>query len=220
LVQEITNGDLGSLWTRWRDSHESEARDALIRHYLPTVGVLSARLSRYVPESYRQDLYSFGLMGLMDAVDKFRPELGNRFETYGSRRIRGAMSDGMRTLRWLPRRAGQAASGVIEKVVPVDFQTATGPDGTRLEDSLPDPDWSAWDAIELACDHLEVGEALDLLPDRERFVIVERYYGRRSLADIGSDLGVTESRVCQLHRRALRMLEAILLESRALEPTA
>jgi RNA polymerase sigma factor (sigma-70 family) len=150
--------------------------------------MLSARLSRYVPESYRQDLYSFGLIGLMDAVDKFRPELGNRFETYGSRRIRGAMSDGMRTLRWIPHRAGQAASGVIEKVIPVDFQTATGPDGTRLEDSLPDPDWSAWDAIELASDHVEVGEALDLLPERERFVIVERYYGRRSLADIGSDL--------------------------------
>ena len=130
------------------------------------------------------------------------------------------MSDGMRTLRWLPRRAGQAASGVIEKVVPVDFQTATGPDVTRLEDSLPDPDWSAWDAIELACDHVEVGEALELLAERERFVIVKRYYGPRILADIGSDLGVTESRVCQLHRGAVRMLEAILLESRALEPTA
>ena len=220
MVQEVTDGDLGRLWARWRDSGEGEARDALIRHYLPTVDMLSASVSRYVPESYRQDLYSFGLIGLMDAVDKFQPELGNSFETYGSRRIRGAMSDGMRTLRWLPRRAGQAASAVIEKVVPVDFQTATGPDGTRLEDSLPNTEWSAWDAVELASDHVEVGRALDVLPDRERFVIVERYYGGRSLADIGRDLGVTESRVCQLHRRALRMLESILLESRALEPTA
>jgi hypothetical protein len=54
MVQEVADGDLGSLWARWREPREGEVRDALIRHYLPTVGMLSARLSRYVPESYRQ----------------------------------------------------------------------------------------------------------------------------------------------------------------------
>jgi RNA polymerase sigma factor FliA len=220
MGQELRDVDIVQLWARWRESNEGEVRDALIRHYLPTVEFLSARLSRHVPESYRPDLYSFGLIGLMDAVDKFRPELGNRFETYGSRRIRGAMSDGIRSLSWLPRRAGQAASRIIEKIVPVDFQTAETAMGTRLEDALPDLDSIDGDEIELASDHAEVLEALDALPERERFVIVEHYYGHRKLADIGNEMGVTESRVCQLHRRALRMLETILLERRALEAPA
>jgi RNA polymerase sigma factor for flagellar operon FliA len=220
MRQELTEGDIVHLWTRWCESHDGEARDALIRHYLPTVESLSARLSRHMPESHRQDIYSFGLIGLMDAMDKFQPELGNRFETYGSRRIRGAMSDGIRTLSWLPRRAGQAVSRVIEKIVPVDFQTAQTAIGTRLEDALPDPDSTEWDDIELASDHAEVVEALDALPERERFVIVEHYYLHRRLADIGNELGVTDSRVCQLHRRALRMLETILLEHRTLEAPA
>jgi RNA polymerase sigma factor FliA len=220
MGQELRDVDIVQLWARWRESQDGDARDALIRHYLPTVEFLSARLSRHVPDSYRQDLYSFGLIGLMDAVDKFRPELGNRFETYGSRRIRGAMSDGIRSLSWLPRRAGQAASRIIEKIVPVDFQTAENATGTRLEDTLPDSDSIQCDEIELESDHAEVLEALDELPDRERFVIVEHYFSHRRLADIGNEMGVTESRACQLHRRALRMLETILLERRALEAPA
>jgi RNA polymerase sigma factor for flagellar operon FliA len=177
------------------------------------VEFLAGRVSRTVPDAQRPDVYSFGLLGLLDAVDKFRPELGHRFETYGSRRIRGAMSDGIRSLQWLPRRANQAASRVIEKVVTIDFQTARTPVGVRLEDTLKDPDAQEVSAgLELAADHEEVLEAVELLPEREAFVVKAHYYQDRRLADIGAELGVTESRVCQLHRRALTMLRDILQE--------
>lgn len=203
----MTQSDIDELWLRWCKSADADVREQLICHYLPVVEFLAGRVARTVPDSHRQDIYSFGVLGLMDAVDKFRPEMGNRFETYGSRRIRGAMSDGIRSLNWLPRRASQAASRVIEKVIPVDFQTARTPVGARLQDCLADPQGShVSDALELEADHEEVVEALALLPERERLVIREHYYAGRRLAEIGRDLGVTESRVCQLHRRALGLL--------------
>ena len=207
----FTQSEIDELWATWRASGDAAVREQLICHYLPVVEFLAGRAARTVPDSHRSDIYSFGVLGLMDAVDKFRPEMGNRFETYGSRRIRGAMSDGIRSLNWLPRRASQAASRVIEKVIPVDFQTARTAVGARLEDCLPDPEGShVSDALELEADHEEVIEALSLLPEREALVIREHYYRGRRLAEIGRDLGVTESRVCQLHRRALVLLRDTL----------
>jgi RNA polymerase sigma factor for flagellar operon FliA len=207
----LTPSEIDELWLRWRSSGDTGVREQLICHYLPVVEFLAGRAARTVPDSHRPDIYSFGVLGLMDAVDKFRPEMGNRFETYGSRRIRGAMSDGIRSLNWLPRRASQAASRVIEKVIPVDFQTARTAVGARLEDSLPDPEGSqVFDGLLLEADHEEVIEAMASLPERERLVVREHYYRGRRLAEIGRDLGVTESRVCQLHRRALVLLRDTL----------
>jgi RNA polymerase sigma factor for flagellar operon FliA len=203
-------------WDEWHTSRSDRARDRLICHYLPLVEFLAGRLGRHVDASLRPDLVSYAAMGLIDAIERFRPEFNVRFETYGSRRIRGAVIDGIRSMKWLPRGAEHRASRVIEAIVPVDFQTVQTPDGGKLHDVLSDPvDECPEDGVELEADHAELVDALGDLPARERFVLVQHYFRRRPLAPIGDELGVTESRACQLHRRGLRLLERILLERRS-----
>jgi RNA polymerase sigma factor for flagellar operon FliA len=204
---------VASLWDEWLTTRSNRARERLICHYLPLMRFLASHLGRHVEMSLRPDLFSYAAMGLIDAIERFRPEYGVRFETYGTRRIRGAVADGIRSMKWLPRGAEQRASRVIETIVPVDFQTARSPVGGKLHEVLTDrADEGPADAVELEADHAEVVDALGDLPARERFVLVQHYFRRRPLAPIGDELGVTESRACQLHRRGLRLLESILLE--------
>lgn len=213
MGQTLADVDVNALWAEWRADASPVARERLICHYLPLVEFLAGHIGRYVEPSTRADLYGFGVLGLMDAVDKYRPELGVRFETYGSRRIRGAMGDGLRTLDWLPRGAQHRTSRVIEKIVPVDFHSTGDARGVPLDDSLFDPlDATPIDGLVLEADHAEVAAAVATLPDRERAVVTLYYYDRLPLAEVGRRLGVTESRACQLHRRALRLLEAALVE--------
>jgi RNA polymerase sigma factor FliA len=203
---------LEDLWDLWRKKRQTEARDKLICHYLPLVEFLARGMGRFVDPSFHGDVYGFGVIGLMDAVDRFRPDVGARFETYASLRIRGAMVDGLRSLQWLPRGARRRQSRVIDKVVPIDFQTACTPVGKLLTDTLADPlEAPPLADLELEADHEEVNEAVGTLPERERRIVTEYYFERRALAEIGADMGITSSRVCQLHRRALRMLEVVLV---------
>ena len=85
-----------------------------------------------------------------------------------------------------------------------------------MQDCLEDHEQpSALDGLELLADHAELLEAVEALPERERIVIRRHYYDGRYLKTIGLELGVTESRICQIHRRALKMLELSLLRLRA-----
>ncbi len=209
--------DESSLWERWQVDRDPAARDALVRMYLPLVELLATQLGRFVSGSSRGDLVGFGVLGLLDAIDKFRPELGYAFRTYGGQRIRGAIGDGIRRLHWLPRGAHKRAGRIIEKVVPVDFQTATTRSGVRIQDFLSDPsELPITSGLELEAEHAEVAGAVARLPERERSVIVSYYFGRRSLAQIGAELGVTESRACQIHRAALAMLRETLSRCEAI----
>ena len=213
---KLEEQDLQSTWREWSETGGADAREKLVRHYLPLVEFLASQLRPQVSSYIQPELYSFGVVGLLDALDKFKPELGNRFETYGVARIRGAMRDGVRRSDSLPRGARNRASRVIECIVPVDFQTATSSIGVKLQDCLGD--WgqpSALDGLELEADYEELTEAVDALPERERTVIREYYYKGSYLKAIGDELGVTESRICQIHRAALKMLVRNLLRLRA-----
>ena len=204
----MSEAEIELLWAKWGSERAAETRDQLIGHYLPLVGFLARRLGRHVPESVRIELHSFGALGLLDAIEKFQPDLGFRFETYGSRRIRGAMSDGIRSMGWLPRGAERRASRVIESIVPVDFAAAWGESGAVLQEILSErSEPCVGDAIDLEDDYAEVIEAIKTLPERERGIIEDHYYRGMRLAETAERLGITESRVCQLHRRALQRIE-------------
>lgn len=215
MPKTLTEIDLQATWDRWCSTEDEIARAELVEHYLPFVRFLANQLQSQVSPYLQPELYSLGLVGLLDALDKFDPQLGNRFETYGVARIRGAMRDGIRRMESLPRGARQRPGCMIQHIAPVDFQ-AVRPAGASLQDSLEDPGQvSALDQLELEAEYHELLAAVDALPARERRVIRRYYYEGSYLKTIGAELGLTESRICQIHRGALKMLERTLLQLRA-----
>lgn len=207
---------LSALWERWTMERDIAARDALVAHYLPLVRRVAARFRDRVDPAGRGDLFGFGVIGLMDALDKFRPELGNRFESYGPFRVGGAIRDGLRQMAWLPRSAHARTGHAMTSVVPFDFHAPRGESGMALHETLRDVlGGEVSDGMVLQNEHEEVAAAIAALSDQERAVIVEHYYRDRRLRDIGVDLGVTESRICQVHRRALLRLQEALAPAAA-----
>jgi RNA polymerase sigma factor for flagellar operon FliA len=202
----MTEIDLGDLWARC-GSGDRAARADLINNYWPLVRRMARILGAGVPSSMRDDLTGFGAIGLIDAIDKFRPELGCAFETYGRFRIRGAIRDGIRDSSWFPRGANMRSSRRISSIELVDFQTRTTRSGLPLSDTVADPQPSPLDTIVLDEDRAEVAEIVDALPERERTVVLDRYYRNRLLSHTADGWNLSESRICQLHRRALEMIK-------------
>ena len=229
------------LWRRFKDSGDKDARDRLVLQYSPLVKYVAGRVRSGLPSSVDQaDLVSDGVIGLMDAIDKFDPERGLQFQTYAVSRIRGAIVDGLRASDWVPR-------SVREKIRDIDAAQA------RLEKQLGrparDPEVAAELGItvaelrkvysqtantsvvsfEAAVDDDEAPRARgDLpgmdddippgflaavreLPERDQIVVALYYWERLTLAEIGQVLGVTESRISQLHSRATMALRRKLL---------
>ena len=210
-------------------------------HYSPLVKFVAGRVRSGLPPSVDQnDLVSDGVLGLMDAVDKFEPERGLQFQTYAVQRIRGAIVDGLRSSDWVPRsvrekiRDMDAASTRLElrlgrapkdkelaaelgitveelrKVYTqtahtsvVSFETVLDDEAPRTSLGLPGGD-----------DNLPPGflRAVRELAERDQVVVALYYWERLTLAEIGKVLGVSESRVSQLHSRATMTLRRKLLE--------
>ena len=102
-----------SLWREYKTTASQTARDRLILHYSPLVKFVAGRVAAGLPQSIEQsDLVSYGIFGLIDAIDKFDPGRGFKFETYAISRIKGAIIDELRSIDWVPRsvRARRARS--------------------------------------------------------------------------------------------------------------
>jgi RNA polymerase sigma factor for flagellar operon FliA len=228
------------LWRRYKETGDRDARDRLVLQYSPLVKYVAGRVRSGLPPSVDQnDLVSDGVIGLMDAIDKFDPDRGLQFQTYAVSRIRGAIVDGLRASDWVPR-------SVREKVRDIDAAQ------TRLEAELGRPPRDRVVAVALGISVQELrkvysqtahtsvisfenvldedtpratggvpGEMDDLPPgflaavrelaERDQVVVALYYWERLTLAEIGQVLGVTESRVSQLHSRATMALRRKLL---------
>jgi len=240
--------ELGQLWASYKATADAEARDALIVQYSPLVKYVAGRVAAGLPQSVDQaDLVSYGMFGLIDAIDKFEPERGFKFETYAINRIKGAMLDELRSIDWVPRsvrakvRQIEQAYAKIEAAhhrPPTDAELAEelewteeqlgtallqisqvglaaldetvggrggeGGDTMTLGDTIPDRTaGSPMGAFEAAESRQLLGEAINTLPEREKLVLTLYYYENMTLQEIGRVLGVTESRVCQIHTKAL-----------------
>jgi RNA polymerase sigma factor for flagellar operon FliA len=253
-VPERAEHELQQLWNKFKENADPEAREGLILHYSALVKFVAGRLKAGLPRSVDpQDLVSYGTFGLIDAIDKFEPERGYKFETYAVNRIKGAILDELRALDWVPRsvraraREIQRSLGELEHRLqrsPSDeelaehmnmeteiLQTRLGEiatlgimalddllnpgerDSSTMGDLLADP--GAADpsgSFEQEETRYLLVDAVNRLSDRERLVVTLYYYEGLTLAEIGRVLTVTESRVCQIHTKAVMSLRNRLME--------
>ncbi len=242
-----------ALWREFRRTGDRKLRDRLILTYAPLVKYVAGRLGSGLPAHVDDDdLVSYGLLGLIGAIERFDPERDIKFETYAIARIKGAIIDELRSLDWVPRsvrsrardiertiaelesRLGRAPSdeeissklGITEEelneslseisrtsIAALDelWTVSSGGDTVALIDTIED---TALPNPQVALAETEVkeaiGDAIARLPEREKLVITLYYYEELTLREIGEVLGVTESRVSQLHTKAILRLKARL----------
>ncbi|MDP9066855.1 MAG: RNA polymerase sigma factor WhiG [Actinomycetota bacterium] len=243
-------------WDEYKATGVTKARDQLILHYSPLVKYVAGRVAVGLPANIEQaDLISYGIFGLIDAIDKYDRTRNIKFETYAISRIRGAIIDELRAIDWVPRsvrykaREVEKAYAALEnklKRPPSDAEIA-GEMGISVDDlnhiytqlssvslialdELMSIEGDKGDKLSLldtledtktagpmeAFEKEEMKEilvsAINRLPEREKKVITFYYFAGLTLAQIGEVLGVTESRVCQIHTKAVLGLKGKISE--------
>jgi RNA polymerase sigma factor FliA len=251
--------DLAAAWDEYKSGGASSARDLLILQYSPLVKYVAGRVGVGLPANVEQaDLISYGIFGLIDAIDKYEPARGIKFETYAISRIRGAIIDELRAIDWVPRSVRSKAREVekaysalenrlkeppsdaqiaeemgisldelhaiytqlstVSLVALDDLMSADGERGEKLSlvDTLEDTRVeSPVDAFESEEMKEILARAINRLPEREKIVVTLYYYEGLTLAQIGQVLGVTESRICQMHTKAVLALRGKIAEATA-----
>jgi RNA polymerase sigma factor for flagellar operon FliA len=245
-------GELDRLWSDYKEAGEQSVRDALIVHYSPLVKYVAGRVAVGLPQNVDQaDLVSYGIFGLIDAIEKFDLDRGYKFETYAIARIKGAIIDELRSIDWVPRSVRTKARS-LEKAyakleaqhhrTPSDAELAEemgisdaqlqttfsqisfiglvaldemlggerGSDSMTLGDTIPDATDGPMAAYEVEEMRQILAQAINDMPEREKIVLTLYYYEGLTLAEIGEVLGVTESRVCQIHTKSVIHLRSKL----------
>jgi RNA polymerase sigma factor FliA len=250
----MTPDDAVPIWEEYKRTHDPHLRDRLILTYAPLVKYVAGRLGTGLPAHVEEgDLVSYGLLGLMNAIERYDPGRDTKFETYAISRIKGSIIDELRSLDWVPRSVRARARQIEQANAKLEHQLHRAPtdsevaaeldmsledfqetltrisnssvvaldelwtlsdssgDQVSLLDTIQDPDAvdpaHAMDATETK-DRL--ADAIARLPEREKLVVALYYYENLTLREIGEVLGVTESRISQLHTKAVLRLKSRL----------
>ena len=246
--------DVNELWRTYKRTKDQALRDRLILNYAPIVKYVAGRLGSGLPAHVDEgDLVSYGLLGLISAIERYEPDRDVKFETYAIARIKGSILDELRALDWVPRSVRSRARQIERAMAELEAKLARAPTDEEiaakvgitveeLEGSLTDISRSSIAALDelwtvsgsdgdqvALIDTVEdehgpepqaafaqtelreiVADAITNLPEREKLVITLYYYEDLTLREIGEVLGVTESRVSQLHTKAILRLKARL----------
>ncbi len=230
-------------------SGPDQDRDALILQHYPMVRKVAYRMARRLPQCVdAEDLVNIGIIGLIDAVDRFEPGRAPSFSAYARIRVQGAIVDEMRKNDWVPRSVRDRAE-LIERAkvhlneklgrAPTSAEVAAhigvdrerllelmkfanirtlvsteegGDDEGRVGDTLKDSGETPDDIV--AREHLGgiVREVISELPERERLIAELYYFRDRTFKEIAATLGVTESRVSQLHTRMKKRIREMMID--------
>ena len=132
-----TENDLGAVWARFKKTEAQQDRDDLIVYYAPLVKYVASRIAAGLPQTVDQsDLISYGMFGLIDAITKFDPERGFKFETYAVSRIKGAILDELRSIDWVPRSVRSKAKAVERAMAKLESKLHRPPTDSEIADEL------------------------------------------------------------------------------------
>lgn len=125
------------LWWKYAATRDQDMRDRLIVHYSPLVKFVASRLAAGLPQNVEQaDLVSYGIFGLIDAINRFDPERGNKFETYAMQRIKGAILDELRSYDWVPRSVRAKARSIEKALTKLESEYGRTPNENELAGEL------------------------------------------------------------------------------------
>ncbi len=253
-IKRLSDEEIEKVWNEYlADKTNKKLRDILIVQYIYLTRYVVGRVKVALPPTFTfEDISSYGVEGLIDAVEKYSPRTGARFETYALVRIRGNIIDKIRSQDFLPRTVRQKIRSVKEaqeKLKKEFGRTATNSEVANLlgietekvdqilaDDttvtSIYDKKGSGDDSLEIIdtikdsshkTPHEEYEEksvknqleaSLKRLPERERMVMVLYYHENMTFKEIGETVGISESRVCQIHAQAIMKLKNLLSENR------
>lgn len=258
--QEITDPKLKArlqdeedqnLWEQYKINHDQRIKDALIMKYASFVKYVAGRIAVNLPSNVEfDDLVSYGILGLIDAIDKYDSDRNVKFKTYAKTRIRGAIFDELRVLDWTPRSIRQKARKLEKAYAKLEGKLGRDARDEEIAEYLnidiselhklfdetkkslllsldeifydDEEGSSRFDFIEdqksdnpqTKIEEAEakkiLADAISKLSDRERMVITLYYYEELTSKEIGKILGVSDSRVSQLHTKAILRLRGRL----------
>lgn len=242
--------DIETIWSEFIQTRAPALRDQLIVNYSPLVKFVAGRVAVGLPANVEQaDLVSYGVFGLINAIERFEPDRGFKFETYAIPRIKGAILDELRSMDWVPRSVRAKARSVERAIAKLEAENGRSPsdeevaaeleikvddlhsvltdishagitaldellgrgdrgDSVTLGDTLPDAGAGPGGQYEIQEMRQIIAGSINRMAEREKIVVTLYYYEGLTLAEIGKVLGVTESRVCQIHTKAVLNLRS------------
>jgi RNA polymerase sigma factor for flagellar operon FliA len=242
------------VWAEYKRTGDQHLRDELIVQYAPLAKYVAGRVATGLPRTVEYaDLVSYGIFGLIDAIEKFDTDRNVKFETYAITRIRGAMIDELRSIDWVPRSVRSKARAVEEAYATLEIRLARTPSDAEVAAEMGIAESDLQDALatislagvatldevipgsgdggdlrtlgDMLADRTEgpgvayedeetrrtLVTAIGRLPERDKLVLALYYYEGLTLAEIGRVIGVTESRVCQIHTKLVLQLRGRML---------
>ena len=245
----MTETEKDKLWEKYTETKSTDLREKIIIEYSALVKIVAGRMSMYLGYNVEyEDLVSYGIFGLIDAIDKFDYGKGIKFETYASLRIRGAILDQIRKMDWIPRSLRQKQKKIDAAVSKIEANTGKTASDAQIASELgiSDEEYISWQEQasltniisldEFAENNGEKGldtirgntfeepeqvmeksemkrmlaETSETLTGNEKKVVLLYYYEEMSLKEISSIMEVSESRVSQLHTKALKKMKGQL----------
>lgn len=254
METEVREFELKELWRRYKREGDKSARERLVLAYSPLVKFVAGRTGSKLPSHVDDaDLISYGMLGLIEAMERYDVDRETRFETFAMQRIRGAIIDELRSLDWVPRSVRARAREIEEANSKLEHELGRPPTDDELADRMGITEKELQDSLiqisnssilaleelwmvpdssgdkvslldtlrdenapdpqaELDTSDLKemLADAIETLPEREKLVVALYYFENLTLREIGDVLGVTESRVSQLHSKAVLRLRSHL----------